>query len=197
MIKLAEDLQKTLDTRRTVTFEHCNATRLPFDDEMFDAVISDNMIDVCNDQKMVLCEAHRVLKQGGTLALSFESFKDALGEEDKEEWFQFENYSGIPKFVYTVRTRYPSYLEREYILFLDPSSEVGRQVRSASPKSLKEIPTDINDILKATSSCRFWESVHHDNNTMRSLLVDCGFVDITDCGEGTIICQERHEASQD
>lgn len=50
-------------------------TALPFEDESFDAVISECAFSVCGDTEKAFSEAHRVLKRGGFLLLSDVYFK--------------------------------------------------------------------------------------------------------------------------
>ena len=50
-------------------------TALSFESESFDAVISECAFSVCGDTEKAFCEAHRVLKNGGTLLISDVYFK--------------------------------------------------------------------------------------------------------------------------
>lgn len=50
-------------------------TDLPFEDECFDAVISECAFSVCGDTEKAFREAHRVLKNGGILYISDVYFK--------------------------------------------------------------------------------------------------------------------------
>ena len=50
-------------------------TALPFENESFDAVISECAFSVCGDTTKAFSEAHRVLKKGGVLCLSDVYFK--------------------------------------------------------------------------------------------------------------------------
>ncbi len=51
-------------------------TKLPFEDEYFDAVISECSFSVCGDTEKAFSEAHRVLKKGGMLCISDVYFKN-------------------------------------------------------------------------------------------------------------------------
>ena len=51
-------------------------TKLPFEDECFDAVISECAFSVCGDTEKAFSEAQRVLKKGGMLCISDVYFKN-------------------------------------------------------------------------------------------------------------------------
>lgn len=190
MIEIGDRLRQNLDRKGNASLRVCDASNMPFEDAWFDAVISDNLIDIVDNQRAVLKEVLRVLKPGGRFALDFESFKAALGDKDVEEGLAYENYDGVPKLIYTVRTAKPSYLEREYVLYLDPESQLGSEVRESSDEDLKRIPHDFDKAIGMTQGCRYWESVHHDNATMSALLSETGFADmVTPRHEGYVICR--------
>ena len=67
-----EQLAKAERLRRDehVSFHRARIEALPFDDDSFDAVISNGVINLCADKRRVFAEAARVLRPGGRLALS-------------------------------------------------------------------------------------------------------------------------------
>jgi ubiquinone/menaquinone biosynthesis C-methylase UbiE len=52
-----------------VTIEEANATRLPFDDAVFDAAVSTQVYEYVPDVAAALTELHRVLKPGGRVVI--------------------------------------------------------------------------------------------------------------------------------
>ena len=67
-----EQLAKSERLRRDehVRFLHARIEELPFDDASFDAVISNGVINLSADKRLVFEEAARVLRPGGRLALA-------------------------------------------------------------------------------------------------------------------------------
>ena len=54
----------------SISYVNGNLKDLPFDDQAFDVVISNGVINLCDDKSRAFSEAARVLRKGGRLALS-------------------------------------------------------------------------------------------------------------------------------
>lgn len=70
-----EQLEKATDLEKkkkfgNVTFVRGNIEDLPFADDAFDVVISNGVVNLCNDKEAVFREVGRVLKHGGRLAIA-------------------------------------------------------------------------------------------------------------------------------
>ena len=70
MIKKAADLAKTEMVSDRVVFEVGDAEKLPFKTGAFDSIISECALCLFPTKKRALSEMHRVLKDGGKIALS-------------------------------------------------------------------------------------------------------------------------------
>lgn len=68
-LEKAEKL-KTRDRFETVSYVEGRLESLPFEDDAFDVVISNGVINLCADKGVVFKEIARVLRTGGRLALS-------------------------------------------------------------------------------------------------------------------------------
>jgi ubiquinone/menaquinone biosynthesis C-methylase UbiE len=69
-VRLAEARAQELDFAN-FRFLQANACHLPFDDEIFDVVVSNNMLHLIRDQKRALSEMLRVLRPGNHGVLQF------------------------------------------------------------------------------------------------------------------------------
>ncbi len=70
MIKKAAYLAKAEAVSDRVFFEVCDAEKLPFKTEAFDAIISECALCLFPTEKRALSETYRILKEGGKIALS-------------------------------------------------------------------------------------------------------------------------------
>jgi SAM-dependent methyltransferase len=61
---------RRLWTTEPVSFQRARIEALPFDDDTFDAVISNGVVNLSPDKRRVFAEAARVLRPGGRLALA-------------------------------------------------------------------------------------------------------------------------------
>ena len=66
-----------------VEFVLSEAESLPFDDESFDIVISNGVIDLIPDKDAVFDEIHRVLRSGGRIQISDVTIQRPVSEEGK------------------------------------------------------------------------------------------------------------------
>ena len=64
-----------------VRFVEGEAERLPFDDESFDVVISNGVIDLIPDKDAVFSELHRVLVPGGRIQVADVTIQQPVSEE--------------------------------------------------------------------------------------------------------------------
>jgi ubiquinone/menaquinone biosynthesis C-methylase UbiE len=68
-----------------VEFVQGEAERLPFEDETFDVVISNGVIDLVPDKDAVFAELHRVLVPGGRLQLADVTIQNPVSEEGRRK----------------------------------------------------------------------------------------------------------------
>lgn len=93
---VAEMLQRAetnlrLTGLRNVTFQKTSGEKLPFEDNSFDVVISNGVINLIPDKANVLKEALRVLKPGGRLMIADQILVGQLQKDLKDRidgWFQ-------------------------------------------------------------------------------------------------------------
>jgi arsenite methyltransferase len=67
-----------------VTFIEADAERLPFDDDSFDVVISNGVIDLIPDKDAVFSEIFRVLVPGGRIQIADITIQRPVSEEGKK-----------------------------------------------------------------------------------------------------------------
>jgi arsenite methyltransferase len=68
-----------------VTFVEGEAERLPFEDESFDVVISNGVIDLIPDKDAVFGEIHRVLVPGGRIQIADVTIQQPVSEEGRRK----------------------------------------------------------------------------------------------------------------
>jgi arsenite methyltransferase len=66
-----------------VTFMEADAERLPFEDDSFDVVISNGVIDLIPDKNAVFSEIFRVLVPGGRIQVADVTIQEPVSEEGK------------------------------------------------------------------------------------------------------------------
>ncbi len=90
----SEAIKKAKELHPDISFETCDASYLPFNDNSFDGIISECMLTLLKDPKEALCEWKRVLKQGGFLIIS------GLCEREGDDI----QYAFRPEYPYDVNT---------------------------------------------------------------------------------------------
>jgi arsenite methyltransferase len=68
-----------------VTFVAGEAESLPFEDESFDVVISNGVIDLIPDKDAVFSEIHRVLRPGGRIQIADVTIQNPVSEEGRRK----------------------------------------------------------------------------------------------------------------
>ena len=68
-----------------VVFFEAEAESLPFEDERFDVVISNGVIDLVPDKEAVFAEIHRVLAPGGRIQIADVTIEQPVSEEGKRK----------------------------------------------------------------------------------------------------------------
>jgi arsenite methyltransferase len=68
-----------------VEFMEGDAEKLPFEDERFDVVISNGVIDLIPDKDAVFSEIHRVLRPGGRIQLADVTIQNPVSEEGRRK----------------------------------------------------------------------------------------------------------------
>jgi arsenite methyltransferase len=66
-----------------VEFVEGEAEALPFDDESFDVVISNGVVDLAPDKDAVFSEIHRVLRPGGRIQIADVTIQNPVSEEGR------------------------------------------------------------------------------------------------------------------
>jgi SAM-dependent methyltransferase len=68
-----------------VEFVEGEAERLPFENESFDVVISNGVIDLAPDKDAVFSEVHRVLRPGGRIQIADVTIQNPVSEEGRRK----------------------------------------------------------------------------------------------------------------
>jgi arsenite methyltransferase len=68
-----------------VEFIEGEAERLPFEDESFDVLISNGVIDLAPDKDAVFSEVHRVLRPGGRIHIADVTIQNPVSEEGRRK----------------------------------------------------------------------------------------------------------------
>jgi len=70
---------------RNVTFVEGEIEELPFEDESFDVVISNGVIDLLPDKEVVFASIYRVLRPGGRIQFADVTIQEPVSEEGKRK----------------------------------------------------------------------------------------------------------------
>jgi ubiquinone/menaquinone biosynthesis C-methylase UbiE len=81
LIEEARHLASKRDIAKRVNFLVCDAMKLPFEDNVFDAAISQAMLVLVDDKIQAIKEAKRVVRKGGTAGWLELSWKNEPSEE--------------------------------------------------------------------------------------------------------------------
>jgi len=90
MLQRAEENLK-MTNLKNVNFKHASGEKLPFEDNSFDVVISNSVINLIPDKVGTMTEAMRVLKPGGRLMITDQIVVGQLKKDLKariDSWFQ-------------------------------------------------------------------------------------------------------------
>ncbi len=63
-------IEKAKELYPGISFDSCDATYLPYNEEYFDGILSECMLTLLSDPKEAICEWKRVLKTGGFMIIS-------------------------------------------------------------------------------------------------------------------------------
>ncbi|MCJ7538077.1 MAG: methyltransferase domain-containing protein [Desulfobacterales bacterium] len=90
MLQRAEENLRMMDLKN-VNFKNASGEKLPFEDNSFDVVISNSVINLIPDKVGIMTEAMRMLKPGGRLMITDQIMVGQLKKDLKariDSWFQ-------------------------------------------------------------------------------------------------------------
>ena len=122
-IRMAGEKALQAGLERRVQFEVGNATKLSFEDESFDRVISTGMLHMLKDPAKMFRECYRILKSGGQ-AWIFDPAR-VSSQIDKERWK--ESFTFLERWIYPLLGLYsrinpPHVYTREQLVSMIESS---------------------------------------------------------------------------
>ena len=173
--------------RSNCEFVQMDVNRLQFPDAIFDGVVAASSIEQSPDPAQGLREIYRVLKPGGTLAMTFENYDHYGPAGETSEEIAVDGSGGERRLVYRHCTRTPP-REAEYVLRLP--ADLGERAPGLA-RALDAIQRagaawlenhDLFEILAGLrdlgAGCEYYELSHLTAASLDRLLREAGYVDI-------------------
>jgi ubiquinone/menaquinone biosynthesis C-methylase UbiE len=158
---------------------------LPFEDDSFDGAAFGHSLECVGDAGALISEVIRVLKAGSRVAIEEEDRSLEPSTHPVWEEREISVVDGVAYLWVETRVRNP-YLDRRYLLRLDGEGPTGVRFRQAAPEAsfawtvpMADTGLALEEVLCEVIDARYGEAVGYDPNTLKSLLEDMGFQDLT------------------